>query len=148
MVFRVRLFLSVQGARSRGPGQNNTNWPGARKGVLEDTFSPPLPEDIWVFPRLFPPRDSRYNTHLFRGLSRLGLEGRAKGGRFRAVAPKGLAERDGKSRIMPLPGKRGKGAGKEGTGSFTGSWSLITARKYSNLYNNRGRKALKSLGVG
>ena len=54
MVFRVRLFLAIQGPRSRGLGQFCQESPGAGKGVLEDTFSHPGTPYIWVFPATFP----------------------------------------------------------------------------------------------
>ena len=107
-VFRVRLFLQIQGARSRGSGRFCSELSGARKGVLEDTFPPRNTRDNRVFPTLFPQRDSVYNTHLFLVLSLLGLEGPGQRGRYRAVAPKGLRERAGtgsieeKSRFLPL----------------------------------------------
>ena len=62
MVFRIRLFLSIQAALGRGFGRfcSYRHEPG--KGVLEDTFSTATAPIIWLLPRLFPQRDSRYHT--------------------------------------------------------------------------------------
>ena len=54
MVFRVRSFLSIQGARSRGPGREMTNRPGPGKGVLEDTFSTTRNPGYMAFAATFP----------------------------------------------------------------------------------------------
>ena len=89
MVFRVRPLLSDQGARSRGFGRELTESFGAGKGVLEDTFSSSRTLNIWRLPRLFPQRDSRYNTLAFRPGSLLGLAGGAGLGPWRQRIGKG-----------------------------------------------------------
>ena len=107
LLSRVRLFLAIQGARSRGFGREPQKWPGAGKGVLEDTFSSQGTGVIWVFPRLFPERDSRYNTHDFPELSPLALEGQRASqsgiGPPRAVAPKDWRKGAERSRLTPAP---------------------------------------------
>ena len=54
MVFRVQLFWTIQGARSRGSGRNCTELAGAQEGVLEDTFLPLLNPDYMAFAATFP----------------------------------------------------------------------------------------------
>ena len=98
MVFMVRLFLPVQGALGRGFGRNCTERAGAGKGVLKDTFSSVSTLVIWVFPRLFPQRDSRFHTHNVAPVSRLDRKKGAGRAGSRAVAPKGLR---GRGRVRP-----------------------------------------------
>ena len=104
-VFRVRLFPQDQGARSRGPERELQECSGPRKGVLEDTFSPPGTLRIWVFPRLFSSRDSRYNTLPIGAVSPLALEGQrallVKEPALGPPSPKERGERSGRSRLTP-----------------------------------------------
>ena len=74
-VFRVRLFLRDQGARSRGLGRKVTE---RQKPVPGSSRTPePLSRTglIGFFPRLSSQRGSRYNTPRFGELSLLALEG-------------------------------------------------------------------------
>ena len=87
-VLRVRLFGEIQGARSRGLGRKVWKVSGAGKEVLEDLFSLPGTPGIWVFPRLSPQRGSRFHTHGFRPVSRLGLREEADPAGNRAPGPK------------------------------------------------------------
>ena len=75
MLSQDPALSAIQAALGRGFGRN---WPepfGARSGVLEDPGTLARTGNIRVFPRLFPQRDSRYNTHVIAPLSPLALEG-------------------------------------------------------------------------
>ena len=104
-VFRMRLFLSDQGARSRGPGGF---WPDLTKSVqrvLEDPLDPARTLVIWHFAGTFPSRDSSFHTHKVAPLSHLGLgdqAGRAGSGPWR---PK-----DCDKEPEPAPGRKGAGS--------------------------------------
>ena len=72
--FQGPALSQIQGARSRGFGRNcpevnNTLFDPSRG--RKDRI---LLSYIWLSPRLFPQRDSRYNTLSFPSLSLLGLE--------------------------------------------------------------------------
>ena len=93
MLFQDPDLLAIQGLRSRGFGRNWPESSRARSGVLEDPGTHPWTGYIWVFPRLFPQRDSRYNTMIIGQLSPLALEGQRASqggiGPSRASWPKG-----------------------------------------------------------
>ena len=70
--------------------------------------TPPTTPVIWVFPRLFPQRDSRYNTPRIGELSPLALEGQGASRRQEQGLQGLLAQRKGAGRRnRALPGSVG-----------------------------------------
>ena len=98
MLFRVRLFGKIQGARSRGLGRKVKKRPEPSRGSSRTLWTAVPPPNTWVFPGLSSQRGSPYNTLEMWWLSRLGLGGGAGTRLYRAVAPKGLREGAGSCR--------------------------------------------------